>query len=229
MKLHIYDTYEEMSRAAANIVSAQLLLKPDSHVGLTAGKTPVGMFANLVRLYQNKTISFADAWFYNLEEKIGAAKDDPSTCRSYFHKHFMDETDASPERLLLPDSQSQDIAAECEKYDLLLNNLPGGRLDMQILGIGEDAHIGMNRPNEALNPATHKELRPSGEYIAMGVSHILLAKRILLIANGESKAQAVADMFAQGISSAVPATLLKLHPNVIVLLDKPAASKLTLT
>ena len=87
----------------------------------------------------------------------------------------------------------------------------------------------MNRPNEALNPTTHKELRPGGEYIAMGVSHILLAKRILLIANGESKAQAVADMFAQGISSAVPATLLKLHPDVIVLVDRPAASKITLS
>lgn len=229
MKLHIYDTYEEMSRAAANVVAAQLLLKSNSHMGLTAGKTPVGMFAELVRLYQNKTVSFADAWFYNLEEKIGVSKDDPSTCRSYFHKHFMDETDASPERLLLPDSQTQDIPAECQKYDELLSSLPDGRLDMQILGIGEDAHIGMNRPNETLNPAAHKELRPGGDYIAMGVGHILLAKRILLIANGESKAQAVADMFEQGISSAVPATLLKLHPDVIVLVDKPAASKLTLS
>ena len=228
MKLHIYDTYEEMSRAAANVVTAQLLLKPDSHVGLTAGKTPVGMFAELVRLYQNKTVSFADAWFYNLEEKIGVAKDDPSTCRSYFHKHFMDETDVSPEKLLLPDSQPEDISAECQKYDRLLSSLPSSRLDMQILGIGEDAHIGMNRPNDALAPGAHKEVRPSGSYIAMGVSHILLAKRILLIANGESKAQAVADMYAQGISSAVPATLLKLHPDVIVLIDKPAASKLAL-
>lgn len=228
MKLHIYDTYDEMSRAAAQIAAAQILLKPDSRMGLTAGKTPVGMFKELVQFYQNKTISFKDAWFYNLEEKLGVAKDDPSTCRSYFHKHFIEDTDALPERLLLPDSCAADIPLECRKYESLLDNLPEGRLDMQILGIGEDAHIGMNRPNESLNPFTHKEIRPTGEYVAMGVRHILLAKRILLIANGESKAQAVASMFQQEISSAVPATLLKLHPDVIVLVDKPAASKLAL-
>lgn len=228
MKLHIYDSYDEMSRAAAHVMAAQILLKPDCHMGLTAGKTPVGMFRELVQLYQNRTISFKDTWFYNLEEKIGVAQNDPSTCRSYFHKHFIVETDVSPGHLILPDSCATDVPVECQKYDTLLDNLPQGRLDMQILGIGEDAHIGMNRPNETLNPLTHKESRPSGEYIAMGVRHILLAKRILLIANGESKAQAVADMFQQGISSAVPATLLKLHPDVIVLVDKPAASKLVL-
>ena len=227
MKLHIYDTYEEMSRAAANVVTAQLLLKPDSHVGLTAGKTPVGMFAELVRLYQNKTVSFADAWFYNLEEKIGVAKDDPSTCRSYFHKHFMDETDVSPEKLLLPDSQPEDISAECQKYDRLLSSLPSSRLDMQILGIGADAHIGMNKPNETLISQAHVVYNRLGRpTCAMGLHHMLLAKKIIMIANGEEKAEAVAKMINGPITTMAPASMLQMHPDVVVLLDKPAASRL---
>lgn len=227
MKIRVFDSYEQMSRAAAELVAAQLLIQPDSHVGLTAGSTPVGMFAELVRIYQEGgTLSFSQARFYNLEEKMGLPPEDESTCRSYLHRHLLDHVDASADQLLLPDSMAHDVETACTDYEALFRSLPGGRLDLQILGIGKDAHIGMNRPNQALIAACHPVQTESALYAAMGVSSILLARRIILLANGESKAQAVANMCTGQVTTAIPATLLQLHPNVVVLLDKPAASLL---
>ena len=226
MKIQIYNTYEEMSSAAADLVAAQLRLKPTSHLGLTAGSTPIGMFAALTELYTNHHVSFADCWFYNLEEMVLPISD-PGTCRNYFHRHFIDQTDAKPERLILPNGQAENTMEECAHYDKILEDLPDGQLDMQILGIGSDAHIGMNRPNEKLDPLCHPARSGKGvDAIAMGVSQILKAKRIILLANGEAKAQAVADMCHEKITTAIPATLLQLHPNVTIFLDKEAASKL---
>ena len=227
MNIRIYDTYDQMSRAAADFVIAQLLLKPESHIGLTAGKTPVGMFAALVDSYRSGAVGFGQATFYNLEEKFGLAADDPATCRNYFHRHLLDHTDITDDQLLLPDQPVDDLAQACAAYDALLKSLPGHRLDMQILGIGENAHIGMNHPKEALPLGVHKETRGPVEYAAMGLRNILCAERILLIANGTGKAQAVADMCrGDVVTTAIPATLLQLHPDVTVLLDCEAAALL---
>lgn len=226
MNIRVYDTYEQMSRAAADFVIAQLLLKPESHIGLTAGKSPVGMFAALVESYQNGTAHFEQATFYNLEEKFSLPADDPATCRSYFHRHLLDHTNITDAQLLLPDQPADDLDKACEVYDALLRSLPGHRLDMQILGIGENAHIGMNQPNETLPLRVHRETRGTVEYAAMGLRDILCAERILLIANGANKAQAVADMCRDMVSTAIPATLLQLHPDVTVLLDREAAAML---
>lgn len=110
MNIRIYDTYDQMSRAAADFVIAQLLLKPESHIGLTAGKTPVGMFAALVDSYRSGAVGFGQATFYNLEEKFGLAADDPATCRNYFHRHLLDHTDITDDQLLLPDQPADDLA-----------------------------------------------------------------------------------------------------------------------
>ena len=221
MNIRIYDTYDQMSRAAADFVIAQLLLKPESHIGLTAGKTPIGMFAALVDSYRSGAVGFGQATFYNLEEKFGLAADDPATCRNYFHRHLLDHTD------ITDDQPADNLVKACTTYDELLRSLPGHRLDMQILGIGENAHIGMNHPREALPLGVHKETRGTVEYAAMGLRNILCAERILLIANGTSKAQAVADMCrGDVVTTAIPATLLQLHPDVTVLLDCEAAALL---
>ena len=113
MNIRIYDTYDQMSRAAADFVIAQLLLKPESHIGLTAGKTPVGMFAALVDSYRSGAVGFGQATFYNLEEKFGLAADDPATCRNYFHRHLLDHTDITDDQLLLPDQPADDLAQAC--------------------------------------------------------------------------------------------------------------------
>ncbi len=227
MKIHVYNSYEEMSCAAADFVAAQLVLNPALQLGLTAGKTPIGMFAELVRLYQAGKISFAKASFYNLEEMVGYAPDAPESCRSFLNRHLLEHVDAQPGSLYLPDGMANDVEAECAKYDALFNNLPDGRLDTQILGIGSDGHIGCNRPAEELISVSHTiELSPGNVAAAMGVRSIMLAKTLVLIANGESKSKAIADMCSGKITTAVPATLLQLHPDVHVFLDKAAASML---
>lgn len=228
MRVQIYDTYEEMSRAAADLVAAQLLQKPNSHLGLTAGNTPVGMCAELVKLYKEGHVSFAKCTMYNLEEMADIAPEDPDCLRNrFFHARLLDFVDADDKQLLLPNGFADGIEAACKKYDELMDSLPDGRLDFQVLGIGADAHIGMNRPKETLTPQAHVEYLKSGRpTCAMGLRHIMLAKRILMIANGEEKAEAVAKMCHGPITTMAPASLLQLHPDVVVLLDKPAASKL---
>ncbi len=228
MKIQIYDTYEEMSSAAADLVVAQLLMKPDCHLGLTAGQTPIGMFAELVKRYEEHHISFANCTLYNLEEMADVAANDPGSLRiKYFHKHFLDHVDATDAQLLLPDGFADGIEEACKKYDELMDKLPDGRLDMQILGIGADGHIGMNKPNENLNGSAHLVYNKAGHpTCAMGLRHIWFAKKLLLIANGVEKADAVAKMYHGPITTQVPASLLQLHPDVTIMLDKPAASML---
>ncbi len=228
MRIQIYDTYEEMSRAAADLVAAQLLQKPNSHLGLTAGNTPIGMCAELVKLYKDHRVSFAECTLYNLEEMADVPPEDPNNLRhTFFHANLLDHVDAKDSQLVLPDGFADGIEEACKKYDELMDNLPEGRLDMQVLGIGADAHIGMNKPNETLTPEAHVVYNRAGRpTCAMGLHHMLLAKKIIMIANGEEKAEAVAKMCNGPITTMAPASMLRMHPDVVVLLDKPAASKL---
>lgn len=227
MKIRVYETYEEMSRAAANLVAAQLLIKPNSHIGLTAGKTPAGMFQELIKIYREGTACFADAWFYNLEEVIGYGPDSPESYHSVFCSLLLDHVGANPAHMRLPNGLAEDIAGECAKFDTLLESLPGGGLDMQVLGIGADGHIGCNRPGKTLTAGTHPVSLSRGRTgTAMGMRSIMQAKCLLLLANGEDKAQAIADMLHAEISTGCPATFLQLHPNTIVLLERAAASSL---
>jgi 6-phosphogluconolactonase/Glucosamine-6-phosphate isomerase/deaminase len=227
MKIRVYDSYEKVSRAAADLIAAQLLLKPDSHLGLTAGSTPVGMFKELITLYKEGSVSFADAWFYNLEEMVGFGPEDEGSCYKYLRDHLLDHVDAKLEHLRLPDGLAEDIDNECEKYEALFNGLPEGRLDMQVLGLGTDAHIGMNKPDtELLTECYHVNPGTSHSAVAMGMRSMLLAKRIVLIATGENKAQAVAEMCSKKITTQAPATFLQLHPDVTIIVDKAAASKI---
>lgn len=228
MEVKIFNSYEQMSQSAADFVAAQLLLKPDSQMGLTAGNTPVGMYDKLVKLYEDGRISFAKASFYNLEEYIGLGREHKDSCYQYLFQHLISRVDANSKKLILPDGLASDILHESEKYDALFSSLPDGRLDMQIIGIGPDGHIGCNRPAEKLIASCHNvDFGPdSYNVIAMGMRSIMLSKRILLLANGSGKAHAVADMCGGKITTFVPATFLQLHPDVTVLLDREAAAEL---
>ncbi len=227
MKIHVYDSYDKVSRAAADLIAAQLVMKPDSHLGLTAGSTPVGMFKELVKLHKERSLSFAEAWLYNLEELVGFGPDEEGSCYKYFRNHLLQHVDAKPENFRLPDGLTKDIENECVKFEALFNSLPQGRLDMQILGLGTDAHIGMVYPNSELPIQWHKMKYGDDRYaIAMGMRSILLAKQIVVLATGESKAQAVAEMCGKKITTQIPASFLQLHPDVTIILDQTAASKL---
>lgn len=217
-----------MSKAAADFVAAQIIMKPNCHMGLTAGNTPLKMFDELVKLYKEHHVSYKNTTFYNLEEMADVPADDPSSLRvKYFNQLFLDHVDAATEQLVLPEGFVYGPEEACKKYDELMDNLPDGRLDMQVLGIGENAHIGLNMPNENLSGPAHIVINRVGRPLcAMGLHHIWLAKKILLIANGEAKADAIAKMINGPITTQAPASLLQLHPDVTVMLDKPAASLL---
>lgn len=229
MRFFVYEDYDQMSQAAARFVASQLLMKPNSNIGLTAGKTPAGMFRELIKFYQEGKVSFADAWFSNLEEVIGFGPDSPESYRSVFRDLLLGHVDSGPERMYLPNGLAEDIQAESARFDATLAGLPGGGLDMQILGIGTDGHIGLNRPGDSLLAASHPvDMSRGRKGIAMGMSSIMRAKCLLMLANGEDKAEAVANMYQAPVSTRCPATFLQIHPNVIVLLDRAAASKLSI-
>ena len=228
MRVQIYDTYEEMSSAAADLVAAQLLQKPNCHLGMTAGATPVGLCAELVKLYEAGHVSFKECTLYNLEEFADVPASDEGNLRhTFFNARLLDFVDATEEQLKMPNGYDYGIEEGCKKYDEMMDNLPEGRLDMQILGIGADGHIGMNKPMENMTAAAHQVNNAKGRpTCAMGLRHILLSKRIIMIANGTHKADAVNKMINGPITKNCPEYLLPLHPDVVVLLDKEAASLL---
>jgi len=238
MIIKIFDTYDEMSLEAAKEIARQLNSKLDSYIGLTSGKTPVKMFEELVSLYRNKEVSFKDARISMLEEVVGLPKTCSSSCYGVVDHYLLKNTDLSKDNVIIPDGMCENIFDEAKKYTKTLDDLPDKRLDMQVLGLGEDGHIGMNRPakeliadchieklsNKSIESIKDKENIEVQNTIAMGVRQIMQAKTLLMIANGEHKADAVAKMVKGNVTTEVPASLLQLHPNVIVLLDKAAAS-----
>lgn len=227
MKIFVYDTYDKLSQVAANFVAAQLLKNPSSHIGLTLGNTPAGMYRELIKLHQEGKVSFSDAWFYNLEEVIGYGPDSPESYRAAYRKLLFDHVGIEPSRMRLPNGLTEDVETECSSFDSLLNHLPGNGLDLQILGLGLDGHIGCNNPGNTLLSASHPVGLSRGRRgMAMGMGSIMHAKCLLMLANGEDKAKAVADMCCAPVTPRCPSTFLQLHPNTIVMLDQAAASQL---
>ena len=227
MKIFVYENYEKMSRAAAQFLAAQLMEKPCSHIGLTAGKTPMGLFQELIRLYEEGQHVFSEAWYYNLEEIIGYGPDSPESYCVILRNLLLDHIGVAPERMRMPNGLAKDPAAECLRFDEYLDSLPAGGLDIQVLGLGQDGHIGCNRPGDTLTAHSHVVSLSRGRTgTALGMSSIMKANCLLMLANGEDKAQAVADMCNGAISTHCPSTFLQLHPNTLVLLDQAAASRL---
>lgn len=227
MKIFVYENYKKMSQAAAQLIAAQLMEKPCSHIGLTAGKTPVGLYQELIELYQKGQHIFADAWYYNLEEVIGYSPDSAESYCTVLREMLLNHVGVASNRMPMPSGLAEDPAMECVRFDHYLDNLPSNGLDIQVLGLGTDGHIGCNRPGDTLSAASHVVNLSRGRTgLAMGMSSIMKSKCLLMLANGEEKAQSVADMCYGPISTHCPSTFLQLHPNTLVLLDKAAASRL---
>lgn len=243
MKLIICDSFEAMSVTAAKAFAEAFRKKPDGHIGLTTGATPVGFYAELVKMYREEKLSFAQAHFYNLEEMTGLPASNPHSCYSYLREHLTDHVDLPSGNLILPNGIAEDAEAECARYGALLDGLPSGRLDIQVLGIGANGHIGCNEPEEKLYAECHKAKLREGTIAAsvpefgsiekvppyttaLGMRHILQASKILMLANGSRKAHAVKGMLSGRISTDCPASFLQCHPDVTVILDQEAAAEL---
>lgn len=229
--------YPDMSRKAANIISAQVILKPDSVLGLATGATPVGIYAQLVEWYQKGDLDFSGVATVNLDEYFGLSPSDGQSYHFFMEQNFFSKVNLRPDRHFLPDGMNPDSAAECARYEALIASLGG--IDLQLLGLGHNGHIGFNEPAQDFAGCVHlvsltertieanKRFFPSAGAVprqayTMGVKTILRAKKILLAVSGEDKAEALYKAVKGPITPNVPGSVLQLHPDVVVVADEAA-------
>lgn len=240
MRVYRAKNEEEMSRKAANIISAQVILKPDSVLGLATGSTPVGTYRQLIEWYNKGDLDFSKVTAVNLDEYQGLSADDEQSYAYFMRKNFFDHININKENTYIENGMAEDPKAECLRYTELIKSLGG--IDLQLLGIGPNAHIGFNEPGEALEKDTHlvdlteKTIKANSRFFekeedvpkrafTMGIKAIMQARCIVLLANGEAKADAMKACLCGHISAQAPASLLQLHNNVFVVADEAALSK----
>lgn len=237
--IHATD-YKDMSRKVANIISAQVILQPASKLGLATGTTPIGAYQQLIKWYEKGDVDFSDVSTYNLDEYRGLSGDDPQSYRYFMNHEFFDHINIDKARTHVPDGSNPNAQEACAAYDALVKK--AGYVDLQLLGIGRNGHIGFNEPAEAfskgtecvdLTPSTieansrlfeHEEDVPRQAY-TMGVQTIMHAKMIVVAASGSDKAEAVYNMIYGAVSPECPASILQLHTNCVVVADDAALAR----
>lgn len=240
MNILTFQSIEELNDAGANIIVSLLQTRPDAVLGLATGGTPVGIYEQLVKSYEKGLVSFSRATSFNLDEYVGLPRDHEQSYYTYMKENLFDHVDLPESRAFIPDGNASDPHEECRRYEDLLSKAK--QIDLQILGLGHNGHIGFNEPDHALVGGTHvvalqeETLQANARYfdsiddvpklaITMGVGMILKARTILLIVRGEDKAEIVQKALQGPITTEIPASLLQTHPNLVVMLD-PAAAKL---
>lgn len=239
MKIYAAKDYEDLSRKAANIIAAQVLLKPNTVLGLATGSTPVGTYRQLIEKYNNGDLDFSLVSSINLDEYRGLPGEHDQSYRYFMNHNLFDHINIDKANTNVPDGLAEDSAAECRRYDDIIS--AHGGTDLQLLGIGGNGHIGFNEPASAFQKGTHlvtltDETRQSNarffsslnevptHAFTMGIGGIMAAARVLLLANGEAKAKALCDSFFGPITPEVPASVLQLHGDCIVIADEAALS-----
>ena len=237
MKIIKAKDYEDMSRKAANIISAQVILKPDCVLGLATGSTPIGAYKQLAAWYEKGDVDFAEVSTYNLDEYRGLSHDDPQSYHYFMRENFFDHINIDLNNTHVPDGSNPDAAAACSEYDKIV--AAAGYPDLQLLGIGNNGHIGFNEPADEFTYGTHvvtlaadtieanaRFFKSADEVprqaVSMGIGNIMAAKCVVLVATGESKAKAVYDTIRGPITPRVPASVLQLHPCCVILTDREA-------
>ena len=240
MKIIHASDYQSMSRKAANIISAQVIMKPNCVLGLATGGSPVGTYAQLVDWYNKGDLDFADVTTVNLDEYRGLPREHAESYWSFMHRNLFDLVNINPASINLPDGTNMDAEAECARYDYVIKRVGG--IDLQLLGIGHDGHIGFNEPGEAFELGTHcvdlkpetieankrffegnEDLVPKQAY-TMGIKTIMQARKVLMVANGKDKAEIVKKAFFGPVTPEVPASILQMHPDFILVGDEEALS-----
>jgi len=241
MEIIIMEDKKAASCLAAKIVSKQIEEKPDSVLGLATGNTQIYLYKELIRLYKNDILDFSKVSTFNLDEYIGLSSDHPSSYHSYMWDNFFNFINIMKHRIHIPDGLAPDISDHCRQYEGSIK--ASGGIDLQILGLGSDGHIGFNEPSSSLSSRTRiktltkKTIEDNSplfknpddipkHVITMGVGTIMDSKKCLMLVFGEKKAEAVKQMIEGPICSDVPASILQMHPETIVIMDESAASKL---
>ena len=240
MRTWVSPGYEKMSAAAAAVVAERIREKPDAVLLLPTGTTPLGMYERLVGLRQEQGLSFSGVTFFNLDEYLGLRPDHPASYHVYMEENFYKLVDADPARIHVPEGSAPDPEAECERYEAAIRE--AGGVDLCVLGIGRNGHIGFNEPGapfdsrtrvvrlaestRRVNASDFEGDRAPERAITVGMATIFEAREVLLLASGANKARAAAAALQGEISETVPASMLRRHPNASFLLDRDAASAL---
>ena len=232
-------TYEDMSKQAANIIASVVTLKPDCMLGLATGSSPIGTYEELVKKYEAGELDFSEVTTVNLDEYKGLPKENKQSYYYFMHDNLFDKVNIKPENTHLPDGTNLDSEEEAARYEALVQSL--GTVDLQLLGLGRNGHIGFNEPGDSFVEPPHcvdlkestivanKRFFESADDVpkqaySMGIGTIMRAKKILVVVSGEDKAQALKDTICGQISPKGPGTILRLHPDVTIVADEAAMS-----
>ena len=233
--------YDDMSRKAANIISAQVILKPDSVLGLATGSSPIGTYDQLVDWYDKGDLDFSQVRSVNLDEYRGLDRENDQSYYYFMHKHLFDRVNINVDNTNVPDGTEPDAEKECKRYEELIRSYGG--VDLQLLGLGHNGHIGFNEPAASFAPETHcvdltestieanKRFFASADDVprqayTMGIGTIMRARKILVVVSGEDKAEIVAKAFFGEVIPEVPASILQFHSDVTIVADAAALSKI---
>ena len=239
MKIVRAKDYNDMSRKAANIISAQVIMKPHCVLGLATGSTPIGAYKQLVEWYNKGDIDFSEVSTVNLDEYKGLTRDNPQSYYYFMNENLFDHVNINKENTYLPDGTEEDSAKACADYNRIIHSMGG--VDLQLLGLGHNGHIGFNEPGIAFEKETHcvdlteqtikanmrfflSEKDVPRQAYTMGIKTIMSAKKILVVVSGEDKAEAVKKSFFGPITPDVPGSILQLHNDVVVVADEAALS-----
>lgn len=241
MKVIKVKNYDELSRTAATIIAGTILSKPDCLLGLATGSSPVGTYDHLVSMYEDGILDFSHVRSVNLDEYVGLDGENDQSYRYFMNKHLFERVNIDIKNTHVPDGTNLDVASCCGLYNALLKEM--GQVDLQLLGIGPNGHIGFNEPDDHFETETHcvdlteatiqankrffaSEADVPRKAYSMGIGNIMNAKTVLLVANGKNKAKALAAAINGPVTPSCPASILQFHPNAIIVADEEALSEL---
>lgn len=237
MRVIVCDSYDEMSEAAARIVAGQVYLKPDCVLGLATGSTPIGMYDRLSDMCKRGELDFSEVTTFNLDEYYPIKSSNNQSYRYFMNEHLFNRINIDINKTSVPNGETDDPEAECERYEKAIRE--SGGIDLQILGIGQNGHIGFNEPDAWLDSHTHltslteNTISANSRFfesdedvpkkaLTMGIATILSAKKIILLASGANKSRVVTELLNDDINTSIPASMLKTHPDVVLICDKDA-------
>ena len=241
MEVIVKETYEQVSQAAARVVARVLNAKPNAVLGLATGSTPLGLYQELIRMHKDEGLDFSQVTTFNLDEYVGLPKSHPQSYHYFMREHLLKHINIPKQNAYIPSGTTDNYEAFCAWYEQRIRDCGG--IDLQVLGIGGDGHIAFNEPSSSLGSRTRiktlarQTIEDNARFfnspdevpiyaITMGVGTILEAREIVLLANGEKKAQAVANALEGPITTMNTASALQLHRKAMCILDRPAAGKL---
>ena len=235
MKYIKVESYEELSKIASNIIASQVILKPNSVLGLATGSSPLGIYSRLIKLYESGNVDFSKVITVNLDEYMGLTSDNEQSYRYFMNQNLFEKINIDLKNTYVPNGLCKDVKEECELYDKRIQELGG--IDIQLLGIGLDGHIGFNEPDNVFVGDTHlvdltestidansrffndREEVPK-QALTMGMKSIMQARKIIIVANGEQKKEILEKAIFGEITPLIPASILQLHPDVTVIYSK---------